>query len=151
MDLIPLLSAKSEEIIALAEVALARARLAHYDAAGAHVTRERLTALFELMLKSLEQNNGILMMYYAEKVAHERFTTGFELCEVQTAFNVLEEATWREMARSLSAEEFARAITRVSAVLGMGKDALARAYVALATKRQVARLDQQALYEGRVT
>ena len=37
------------------------------------------------------------MVEYAQSVAAERFAAGYELAEVQTAFNALEEATWTRM------------------------------------------------------
>jgi hypothetical protein len=67
---------------------------------------------------------------------------------VQTAFNVLEEAMWRKIVAVTPPEHLAEAIGLLTTVLGAGKDALARTYVALATNQHVASLDLGALFQG---
>ena len=44
--------------------------------------------------------------------------------------------------------QFAEAIGLTSTILGIGKDALARRYVALATKGKVSSLDLKSLFAG---
>ena len=88
------------------------------------------------------------MQRYAETVARERYEGGFDVFEVQTAFNVLEEATWRHVVASVDPAGLGEAIGVVATVLGAGKDTLARTYVALATKRHVPSLDLTALFRG---
>jgi hypothetical protein len=88
------------------------------------------------------------MLSYAEQVAEERFNAGYDLSEVQTAFNTLEEATWSRVFAELEPAEFAQALGLVSTVLGAAKDALARTYVSLATNAHAPSLDLHALFEG---
>ena len=78
----------------------------------------------------------------------ERFSSGYDLSEVQSAFNALEEATWTSVFRALDASAFAEAIRLISTVLGAGKDALARRYVSLATDHRVTSLDVRSLFGG---
>ena len=68
--------------------------------------------------------------------------------EVQTAFNVLEEAIWKRIETEIPHDDLARSLALVSTVLGSGKDRLARSYVALATQSQVPALDVQALFRA---
>jgi hypothetical protein len=85
---------------------------------------------------------------YAEEVAKERFSAGFEISEVQTAFNVLEEAIWHVVIGRLPTENLVEATGLIGTVLGAGKDTLARTWVSLATSQRVPSLDLAALFEG---
>jgi len=66
---------------------------------------------------------------YAGKLADKRFEAGYDLGEVQTAFNALEEASWQRALADLDPSELADALGLVGTLLGAGKDALARRYV----------------------
>ncbi len=81
-------------------------------------------------------------------LAGERFEAGFDIAEVQTAFNVLEEAIWRTVLSRLRPEELVEAAAQVGTVLGVGKDVLARRWVSLASHRHVPSLDVRALFGG---
>jgi hypothetical protein len=88
------------------------------------------------------------MISHAEQIAGERFNSGYDLWEVQTAFNVLEEAIWVRIFKNFPPTELAEAIGLVSTVLGAGKDALARKYVSLASKTRASSLNLQSLFSG---
>ena len=85
---------------------------------------------------------------YADVVANERFSDGFDFAEVQLAFNVLEAAVWRYVVANHPPEELATTIGLVSTVFGCAKDELARRYVSLAAQRHVTSLDLSALFRG---
>jgi hypothetical protein len=148
MYFVTLLKQDGEAIVAEAAQALDRSHLEHYEGIGRQEAKERLRVLFELTLTCLERMNAEPMRRYAETVAHERYTSGFELFEVQTAFNVLEEAIWKKFLTELEPSEFGHAIGLISTILGIGKDTLARAYVSLATRAKVPSLDLRALFAG---
>ena len=78
----------------------------------------------------------------------KRYTAGFDLWEVQTAFNVLEEAIWVRVFKSVPPDALAEALGLVSTVLGAGKDTLARKYVSLASKTKAPSLNLQSLFSG---
>lgn len=88
------------------------------------------------------------MRIHAKTIAAERFEAGFDLWEVQTAFNVLEETIWRRILQELPLTEFAEALSLASTVLGAGKDTLARTYVTLASKTHAPTLNIQSLFAG---
>ena len=138
----------SAAIVDAACRALDRSHLAHYEDVGADERRRRVQSLFEVMIVSLDQRDLAPVQRYAEAIARERFDGGFDVSEVQTAFNVLEEVTWRHVVTSTAPAGLAEAIGAVATVLGAGKDSLARTYVALATKRHVPSLDLTALFRG---
>jgi hypothetical protein len=147
MDLALLRSDRSA-IVDEAAAALDRAQLAHYAAAEADERRARLARLFDLVVECVEARDLIPMIDYSEQVASERFHAGYGIAEVQTAFNVLEQAMWDHVVSQVPPEELAEAIGLLTTVLGAGKDALARRYVSLATRTRVPTLDLSALFRA---
>jgi hypothetical protein len=85
---------------------------------------------------------------YARKLAAERFESGYDLSEVQGAFNAVEEAAWSRLYARLQPEQLALSLGLVSTVLGAAKDALGREYVSLASRTHVPSLDMRALFTG---
>jgi hypothetical protein len=148
MELMEMLDRERSEIVAEALASMQRAGLTHYQAAGPEASRARLDKLFEVVNASLAGRTLMPIEQHAEAVATERFRSGFGLGEVQTAFNVLEEAMWKHIESSLPPADLGRALALVSSVLGSGKDHLARTYVSLATQTHVPALDLKALFRA---
>ncbi len=148
MELIELLEQNAATIVTDSLAAMRRAHLQHYEAAGASAMRARLQALFDVTLTSLKTRHLAPIETYAQAIAHERHLAGFDLGELQIAFNVLEEALWHRIERELAPTQLAEALGLVSTVLGTGKDMLARTYVALATRTQAPAIDLHALFRG---
>jgi hypothetical protein len=148
MELDALLLEAESEVLEEAYAALGRSRPTHYEAAGEAFTRQRLAELFELVVASIRSRDLAEMSRFAERVATERFDQGFDISEVQAAFNALEEAMWRRVVAAAAPENLAEATGLLSTVLGFGKDALARTYVSLASRRHVPSLDLTALFAG---
>lgn len=148
MDLALMLVDAESDILADAQSTLQRSHAHHYEAAGEKFTHERLTDLFHLVVSAIRDRDLAAMGTYSQQVAVERFNAGFDVSEVQAAFNALEAATWRRVVSAESELDLAEAIGLLSTVLGFGKDALAREYVSLASKRHVPSLDLSALFKG---
>ena len=148
VDIAAFLDHQRDPILAAGGAALSRARVQHYASVGEETTFERLNALFDQLVTALARRDLNPIVTHAEQVADERFEAGYDLSEVQVAFNALEEATWSRVLAELSPAEFAEAIGLISTVLGAGKDALARRYVARAAKTQVRSLDLRAVFAG---
>jgi len=148
MTLVDELHSARSEILLDASDALGRAHLAHYEAAGPDESRRRLEDLYGLVVACITDRTLAPMCQYSEDVATDRFASGFDISEVQTAFNVLEEAVWRVVIARLPTDDLAQATALVGTVLGAGKDTLARTWVSLAAKRHVSSLDVTALFEG---
>jgi hypothetical protein len=125
-----------------------RARRTRYDAAGEDEVRQRLDALYEQLLHAITMSDLNGAVEYAEAVADERYTSGYDLFDVQAAINALEEASWARLCDRLPPEELAVPLGVVSTVLGATKDALAREYVTLASQAHVTSLDMRALFAG---
>jgi hypothetical protein len=145
-----LLTRSADDLIEEATDAVLRARLGHYLAEGRDEVRGQIASLYGRLLVCMASNDATPMIEHTRAIAEARFDAGFDLQEVQTAINVIEEAVWRRILAELPTEEFAGAIGRVSAVLGMGKDALARSYVSLASRAHAPSLDMKALFRGTV-
>ncbi len=148
MDLSKLLHERMDEVLSEAESSLSRAHLTHYEKAGEEHNRQKLKALYVLAVRAIAERNLGPMLSHAENIARERYEAGFDLSEVQTAFNVLEEATWKFIIKNLPAVEFGEAIGLISTVLGAGKDMLGRTYVTLSSKSKAPSLDLRSMFAG---
>jgi hypothetical protein len=147
MDLAKLLEQHRDAIITEATAALGHARQSHYaDSAAAN--HDRLARLFDLTLGAVRDRNLTPMLEYAQQLARERYKDGFDLQEVQTAFNVLEEAIWRAITKGLKGKDYPQAFGLTSTALGAGKAALAREYVSLASQTRVPTLDLTELFQS---
>ena len=151
MDTLELIKSRSSNVIAEADSALSRAHLNGYENAGPETTRVRLQGLLTQILQCVESRRAVPLIRYVETIAKERFHHGVELFEVQTAFNALEEAIWKEMRATMTPSNFVEAVGLLSTIIGTGKDALARSYVALASSRHAPALDIDRLSAGHET
>jgi hypothetical protein len=137
----------ADGIIDQATGALHRSRT-RYEASGLEWTRARISELYELVIASVETRDLVTLIERSRTIAEERFGAGFGIEEVQAAFNVLEEAMWRQVVAATALEDLAETIGLLSTALGAGKDALARTYVSLASERRVPSLDLSAMFKG---
>ena len=151
MDLVGVLGTAHDDCLQEAVDALGRAHLKHYEALGPELSRRRLDELFDLVRECLAKKTLGPICQYSQRVAEERFDAGFGIAEVQTGFNVLEEAIWHVVLAQVPADDLLEAAGLVGTILGAGKDALARTWVSLATSQHVPSLDLTALFEGAAT
>lgn len=148
MDLNELLKRDGAQIVREAVDVLDRTRLQHYSQDGVAESHQRLQRLFDLFQQAIADRNLVPVMDYMKQVADERFHAGYEIREVQTAINVLEESVWKHVVDDVPPGQLAESLGLVSTVLGSAKDALAREYVTLATQKKVPSLNLSALFEG---
>lgn len=120
----------------------------HYESAGQEETRRRIEVLYGELLGALSSHDLGSVLDYARRLAAERFESGYDLSEVQGAFNAVEEAAWSRLCARLQPEQLALSLGLVSTVLGAAKDALGREYVSLASKTHAPSLDLRALFTG---
>ncbi len=148
MNLDDFLHTHSTDILSQAASAVERSHLPHYQRSGQEQTHQRLKALFVLTARAIKEKNLGPLIAHAETIATERYHAGYDLSEVQAAFNVLEEAIWIRVLHDLAPAEMGEALGMVSTVLGAGKDALARTYVTLASKTKTPSLNLESLFSG---
>lgn len=146
-DLPLVLDRERASIIAASFEAIRHSRT-HYESAAPDETRRRLEALYDEMSRAVSSRDLAGITHYARHLAAERFRSGYDLSEVQGAFNALEEATWSTLCARLTPDQLAFSLGLVSTVLGAAKDALAREYVSLASRTHVGSLDLRALFSG---
>lgn len=139
-----LLENKSKEIIIEALEVLARTPLKNYEASGIEKNEERLTNLFNFTLESIKSRNLIPIVEYAQKIAKKRHKDNFDLQEIQSAFNALEEIIWKTITNNMSPKDYPEAFGLASTVLGAGKGAVAVEYVSLVSNRK----DKKSLESG---
>ena len=97
MELIDVLTQARAEVLDDAVTAVLESDRGHYRAVGPEELRSRLGALFDIVLDCLQSRNLDQVVKYAEHLGRDRFTSGFGIGEVQTAFNVLEESMWHQV------------------------------------------------------
>lgn len=148
MNVAELLEQHRASIVDTAEAALGRAHARHYESAGANEARRRLEALFDGVLAAAESRDLGDMLAYSRALAAQRFSAGYDLSEIQTAFNALEESMWGCLLSELRPDQLAEPLALVSTILGASKDALVREWVCLATHSHTPSLDVRALFAG---
>ena len=90
--------------------------------------------LFELVVQCVHEGDVGPIIASSQQIAADRFAAGFDIGEVQGEFNVLEEVLWRQVAGTLAGDQRIEALGLLNTILGAGRDALARTYVALASR-----------------
>lgn len=78
-----------------------RSSLPHYLEAGADQNECRLTRLYHFIIKNIQNNDVASLVQYIQNLARERYLCGYDIHEVGFAFNVLEEAIWKEVFKSI--------------------------------------------------
>lgn len=146
MDLKELLRTQSSEILEGALQSLNCAHLKSYSKSSPSENKKRLLNLLTLTQQCVVEKKLIPMKEYAAQIAKERFDTGFDLHEVHTAFNALEEELWNRVTKNISAESLGEALGLISTVLGSGKEELALTYVTLASKTRTQTLNLTELF-----
>jgi methylmalonyl-CoA decarboxylase len=94
--------------------------------------RRDVEHLLELVRQCLHQGRSDPIIASSEQLAADCFGDGIDLADVQAAFVVLQDVLWRHLSAALPGDQQLETLRLVNAILGTGKDALARTYVALA-------------------
>ena len=149
MKLDEILINNQTDIINEAFTSLERSHLKHYNTSRADENWQRLAKLFDLTLNGVKSKNLVEMVTYSEKIAKERYESGFDLHEVHTAYNVLEESIWKAIIKEVDQTDLAESLGLISTVLGTGKESLAIAYVSLSGKQRVNSLNLSQLFRGK--
>jgi len=135
MTLVELLENSSEKVVKDSVETMRRVNVKHYSFNGPESLRKKIYLLYDHVFQSVIHKNVVPFVSYVQKMAAQRFESGFELQEVQTVLNVLEESLWREVLYQMPREDQLKALGLISSIVGSGKDALARTYVNLAQEK----------------
>ena len=142
METSAVLATAEDRVVEEAAVALERRHQAHHHAVSPEERRRNVRDLFELVVQCVHEGRAEPIIALSQQIAANRFEAGFDIAEIQGTFNVLEEVLWRHVAGALADDQRIEALGLVNTILGAGRDALARTYVALAS-RGAGPLDQQ--------
>ena len=143
-----LLQAAQEQVLDEAYERLQHSAHTHYEHQGEAFTRQRLAELFTVVVEAIDNLDLAPLSAHADAIAVERFQSGFDIFEVQAAFNALELAMWRRVVAETAPVDLAEAVGLLSTVTGFAKDVLARKYISLASDRHVRSLDMSTLFTG---
>jgi hypothetical protein len=128
------------------EAVRAVARMEHYRRDGEDVTRRRVEALYAHLLRAVHEMDLDELLAHARGVAQERFTAGFELSELRSAFVALEEAIYRRALARLSREDATWGLGVVTTALVQARLELGQAFVALAPIAHAPSIDLSVLF-----
>ena len=141
--------ASAEDRVVDEAVAVLEPRQPGYDQASSAAERGRYVRhLFGLVVQCVNDGHAEPVIASSRQVAADLFGAGLDIAETGRAFNVLEEVLWHEVAGALDGEQRIEALGLVHAILGAGKDALVRTYVALAGGEGRAQGEQPAPHRG---
>jgi hypothetical protein len=149
MSLLKFLQSDKIEIINEALSELERSRLKHYNESNKETNEERLRNLYDILIKCVDSRSLVEICDYCEELAEKRFNSGFDLYEVQSTINVLEEIIWEKIIKYLPSSEYEKALGLITTVLGAGKDSLACKYVSLASQCKKPTLDLSELFKNK--
>ena len=134
MEISAVLASAQDRVVSEVVASLQQRDQAHHDASSPEQRRCDVRHLFELVLQCVHEGSAESIITPSEQIAADRFAAGADLAEVQAAFNSLAEVLWRQVAGTFAGDQRVEALGLVNAVLGTGKDTLARTYVALASR-----------------
>jgi methylmalonyl-CoA decarboxylase len=123
-----------DEVIDEAVAILVQRDEARHQSPGGDGRRREVRQLFRLVLHCVHAGRPEPIIKPSEQIAAHCYAAGIEVAEVQGAFNVLAGVLWRKLATAPDGEQLAQALELLNAIVGAGKDALARTYVALAIR-----------------
>ena len=133
MDASVVLASAEDRVIDEAVTVLAQRDQALHHPAGPDGRRREVRQLFRLVLRCVRAGRAGPIGKPCEQIAAHCYAAGIDLSEEQEAFNVLAEVLWPHLAGALAGEQLVEALGLLNAIVGAGKDAMARTYVALAT------------------
>ena len=132
METSAVLASAEDRVVDEAVAALEPRQHGYEQASSAAECRRYVRHLFGLVVQCVHEGHTEPVVAASRQVAADRFGAGLDIAEAGRAFNVLEEVLWHEVAGALADEQRIEALGLVHAILGAGKDALVRTYVALA-------------------
>ncbi len=136
MNLHDLLKSNPDKILLDATEFLVRSNLEHYNKLNPERVRARLARLYFVARECEKLENNQPVKQYIEEIAVDRFESGYELYEVQTAINILEECLWKNIVEKIDPELQMPALFRSHEIMCAAKGALAKSWIAFELKEE---------------
>jgi methylmalonyl-CoA decarboxylase len=127
------LASAEDRVVDEVVAALDRRHHARYRTSCQEELRRVVRDLFRLIVQCVQEGDAEPVVTSSQQAAATRFVAGVDIAEALEVYNVLGEVLWREVAARVADSQRLEALRQVTAIVGAGKDALARAYVALAS------------------
>ena len=118
-----------DEVVA----ALAQRNQAGGQSSGADKRRD-VRQLFRLVVRCVRTGGTGPVIRPCEQIAAHSYAAGLDLTELLETYNVLAEVLWRHLTDAPADQQLVQALGVLNAIVGAGKDAMARTYVALAIR-----------------
>jgi len=138
VDASAVLASAEDRVIDAGVAALARCDQADGRPPGGDKRRD-VRQLFRLVVRCVSAGRAEPVIRPCEQIAAHCYAAGTDLTELLGAFNVLAEVLWRQLADVLADDQLVQALELLNAIVGAGKDAMARTYVSLAIRDRDAR------------
>lgn len=122
-------------------------QLEHYRRDGEAATRRRVEALYRHVARAVRTRDLRDLLAHAARVARERFEAGFDLAEVNAAFDTLEDEIARRALERMPRSELAWELGLVSTALAHARGELGRAF-ATQPRGPAPRIDLTWLFKG---
>ena len=126
--LIDILRESEQSIVEKAAVNLGNYRLKQYEMAKLSEIEWWLGALFSALCDSIQQESLKPFLEYSEKLGKLRAEKGFDLKEVQIAYNLLEEHIWEVVLEKGNPKTRVEDLTQIAEIVAAGKDKLTKWY-----------------------
>ncbi len=131
----------------LDEAAPGIARLEHYHRDGDAATRRRVEALYRHVARAVRARDLDDLLAHAARIARERFEAGFDLGEVEAAFEMLEDAISRRALGRLTQDELAWGLGLVGTALAHARRELGRTFVSLVPAARPGTVDLTSVFK----
>jgi len=96
--------------------------------------RRDVRQLFRLVVRCMGAGRADLVIRPCEQIAAHSYAAGMDLAQLLGPFNALAEVLWRHLTDGLADDQLVPALGLLNAIVGAGKDAMARTYVSLAIR-----------------
>jgi hypothetical protein len=137
LTFIDLLQKNPDKILYNATEFLVRSNLEHYNKLQPERLRAMLARLYFATKECVESDNIAPVKRFMEDIAPKRFKSGYELYEVQTAINILEESMWKSIVELVYPREIMPSLIKSQEILAVAKKALAESYVELENGEEI--------------
>ncbi len=138
---------RDDEPAILDEAGPTIARLEHYGRDGTDATRRRVEALYRHVARAVRARDLDDLLSHAARIARERFEAGFDLGEVEAAFEMLEDAISRRALARLTQGELAWGLGLVGTALAHARRELGRTFISLAPAPRPGTVDLTAVFK----
>jgi hypothetical protein len=129
MSLIDLFEQYKDIILLEVTENMERVNLEHYEDDSEEKLRQKMARTYYVFKEAITKESFDPLKNYLERVGEERYASGYELYELQTALNILEECIWKQIDEKLPKKEQLDAFITITKYMSNAKLTLAKIYV----------------------